>query len=99
MPEACFQHDVAGGVFPTDVAGAALLERQPGLGPVERLDLRFLIHAQHHHPLRRIEVKPDDLGDFLLEHRVVRYIETARQVRLQASLRPFGGKSIPRIAF
>lgn len=67
---------------------AALLERQPRLGPVERLDLRLLVDAEHHRPVRRIEVEADDLGDLLLEHRVVRHLETFCQVRLETGFRP-----------
>ena len=89
----------AGGVFPTRRLRPALLERQSRLGPVKRLNLRLLINAKHDSPLRRIEVKSDDIGDFLLEHRVVRHLEPARQVRLETGFCPFGGKSIPRIDF
>ena len=77
----------------------ALFEGKPWLGPVKCLNLRLLIDAKNDRSLWRIEVKPDDLGDLLLEHRVVRHLEPAHEVRLQASLRPFGGKSIPRIDF
>lgn len=65
-----------------------LLERQSRLGPVERLDLLLLINAKHDGPLGRIKVKPDDIGDLLLEHRVVRNLEPMRQVRLQPCFRP-----------
>jgi len=69
--------------------GAALLERQSGLGPIEGLDLRLLIDAEHDRPVRRIEVEPDDLGDLLLEHRVVRDLEALCQMGLQACVRPY----------
>jgi len=36
--------------------GAPLLQRQPGLGPVEGLDLRLLINTQNHRPIRWIKV-------------------------------------------
>ena len=48
-----------------------LLERQTRLCPIERLDLGLLIDAEHHGPIRRIEIEANDLGDLLLEHRVV----------------------------
>jgi len=38
--------------------GATLLQRQPGLGPVERLDLRLLVDAQHDRAAWRVEVEP-----------------------------------------
>ena len=46
--------------------GLARLERQAGLGPIERLDLALLVDRQHHSVARRREVEPDDvleLGD------------------------------------
>ncbi|ODM41368.1 hypothetical protein A9O63_06390 [Cereibacter johrii] len=65
----------------THVGRSALLQRQPRLGPVERLDLRFLVDAEHNRPVRRIEVEPHDLGDLLLEHRVVRDLEPLHDMR------------------
>ena len=56
-----------GGAVPDVVVGAPL--RQPGLhrqhrrGPVQRLDLGLLVHAQHDRVLRRGQVQPDDVGD------------------------------------
>jgi hypothetical protein len=66
--------------------GAALLERQPGLGPVECLNLRLLIHAQHDGPVRRVEIQPDDLGDLSLEHRIIRDLEPLRDMRFETEL-------------
>jgi hypothetical protein len=69
----------AGGVPLARRGCAPLLERQPGLGAVERLDLGFgrslgriafaasLVDAEHHCAVRRVEVEADDLGDLLLE--------------------------------
>ena len=37
-------------------AAAALLERQPWLGAVQRLDLALLIHTKHHRLLRRVQI-------------------------------------------
>jgi hypothetical protein len=42
--------------------------------------------------IRRIHVEPDDIGDFLLELWLVRYLEPAYQVRLQAG---FGLDALP----
>jgi hypothetical protein len=58
------------------------------LRPVERLDLRFLIDAQHDSSIRRVEVKPDDIGDLFLEHGVVRDLEAFRDMRLETRFRP-----------
>jgi len=93
------------------VAARPFLSRRPGwvrssawicvcarsLGPVAFAGA--LVDTQHQHPARRVEVKPHDCGDLLREHRIVRDIETARDMRLEAGLSPFGGKSIPRIDF
>ncbi len=38
---------------------------QAGLGPIQRLDLALLVHAQHDRFLRRIQVQPDHVGHFL----------------------------------
>lgn len=65
--------------------GAGPLERQPRLGQVERLDLGFLVDAEHHRAVRRIEVEPDNIGDFLVEKQVVRNLGPLREVRLRAS--------------
>ena len=42
-------------------AGAALLQRQSGLGAIERLDLAFLVDRKHQRLVRRVEVKPDNI--------------------------------------
>src|SRR5258707_8728785 len=39
-------------------AGAPFLDRQPGLGAVERLDLALLIDRKHDRMRRRIDVEP-----------------------------------------
>ena len=43
------------------VGGAPLLERQPRIGSVDRLNLKLLIDAGHDRTVRRIEVTADDL--------------------------------------
>jgi hypothetical protein len=52
-------------------SGAALLERQPGLGPVERLDLALFVDAEHDSVRRRIDVEPDDVAQLADEVGVV----------------------------
>lgn len=44
---------------------------QYGLGSVEGLDLGFLVDAQDHGMVGRIEVQPDDVTDFLDEKRII----------------------------
>jgi len=68
--------------------GPSLLERDAWLCAVERLDLALLVDAEHDRALRRIEVKPDNVSDFLLELRVIRNLEALDEVRLQAGLCP-----------
>ncbi len=67
--------------------GTALLERQSGLGPVGCLDLRLFVNAEHDRPVGRIEVKPDDIGDLLLELWVIRDFEPLCEMRFRASFR------------
>jgi len=75
------------------------LQRDARLGAVKRLKLRLLVSAQHHDPLRWTEVKPNDLGDLFLEHRIVRNLEPVGDTRLEICLCPFSRKSIPRIDY
>jgi len=67
---------------------ATLLEWQSWLGPVKRLNLRIFFNAQHDCPLRRVKVKPDNISDLLLGHRVVGNLEPACHVRLQPCFSP-----------
>jgi len=68
---------------------ASLLEGQPRLGPIQCLDLGLLVDAEHHGPIRRVEVEPDDVGDPILEQRDVRDLEPLHDVRLQTGIRPY----------
>jgi hypothetical protein len=63
--------------------GLPWAHRQQGLRPVERLDLRFLVDAQHHGAIRRIEVEPDDVPHFFDKQRIVRQLEGFAAMRLQ----------------
>jgi len=75
---------------------ASLLQGKARLRAIRRLDLALLIvlkarlrhDAKNQRPIRRVHVEPDDIGHFLLEPRVVRYLEAAHKVRLQAGLGP-----------
>ena len=66
----------------------ALLERQPRLRPVERLDLRLLVDREHDGVGRRVDVQPDDGAQLGGEARVVGELEGAHPVRLQAVRAP-----------
>jgi hypothetical protein len=78
----------AGGAVPAVVVGPALgltwLEGQRGLGPVNRLDLGLLVHAQDQGVCRRIEVQAHDVDDLGLELGVGGVLERPGLVGLQA---------------
>lgn len=58
--------------------GAALFQRQAGLGAVGRLDLALLVDGEHQRLVRRVEIepgpraRPGDVGDLVDEMPVVR---------------------------
>ena len=62
---------------------APRLDRQSGLGAVERLDLALLVDRQHHRMGRRIDIEPDDVGQLGGKLGVARALEGAQSVRLQ----------------
>ena len=57
--------------MPLVVMGAPLNlprpHRQQRLGTIQRLDLRFLIDAEHQRPIRRVEIETDDVAHLLEE--------------------------------
>ena len=57
---------------------------QHRLGPIQSLDLGFLIDAQHHRVVGRIEVESHDVPDFLDKEGVGGQFERLSQVRLDA---------------
>ncbi len=72
------REQIDGAVAPVVVrhrAASARLERQRRLSPVERLDLRLLIEGEHHRPLGRIKVEPDEINQLGFEVRIVRQLE------------------------
>ena len=68
-------------------AGAALFQRQPRLGAVERLDLALLVDRQHDGVRGRIDVEPDDVAQLVDELWVVGELELAHAMRLQSHAR------------
>jgi len=68
-------------------AGAAAFHRQPRLRALQRLNLAFLVHAEDQRLLRRIDIQPDDVREFLDKAGVGRELEGPEPVRLQ-SVRP-----------
>jgi hypothetical protein len=71
-----------------DGGGATRLKRQARLRAVEGLDLTLFVDAQHQRVLGWVHVKPDDVGDFLLELRIVGYLEGLHEMRLEPGLAP-----------
>ena len=67
-------------------SGAAFLRRQARVGPVECLNLAFLVDGQHKRPLRRVEVEADDVLDLNGEVGIGRNLETFDEMRLEIVL-------------
>jgi len=65
-------------------SAAAGLQRQSRLGTVERLDLRFLVDAEHHRMRRRSDIEADNIPELGHKIGVARQLELAHPVRLQA---------------
>ena len=59
------------------------LDRQSGLGAVERLDLALLVNRQHHGVGRRINIEPDDIRQLGGKARIARALEGPQPMRLQ----------------
>jgi len=68
-------------------AGAARLERQTGLGAVEGLDLACLVDREDDGMSRRIDVKTNDVLEFVGKLGVVRQFERADTVRRAEGVR------------
>jgi hypothetical protein len=62
---------------------APLLERQSGLGSVERLDLALFVDAEHDRVRRRINIEPDDVAQLVDERRIFRQLELPDAMRLE----------------
>lgn len=52
-------------------AGPARLERQRRLSPIQRLARRLLVEAEHHRPLRRIQIEANDIDELVFEAGIV----------------------------
>ena len=59
-----------------------------GLGPIQGLDLRLLVHAQHQRPLWGIEIEAHHVPHLLDEEGIGRQLEGLGAVRLQAERPP-----------
>ncbi|SDZ20394.1 hypothetical protein SAMN05660209_05019 [Geodermatophilus africanus] len=63
-------------------------DRQHRRGPLQGLQLRLFIHAEHHRLLRRMQVEPDDVTDLALQLRVGGELERLRPPGLHAEAVP-----------
>ena len=81
-----------GGAVADVVMGGLLRQagshRQDRRGPVQGLDLRLLVDAQHDRVLGRVQVEPDDVADLRLQLRVGGELERLPPPRLQPPLAP-----------
>src|SRR5271157_231819 len=67
---------------------AALFQRQTRLRSIQRLNLTFLVHAEHQCLLRRIEIKTHHVGQFLQKPRITRQFERLDSMRLKTMTLP-----------
>jgi hypothetical protein len=68
--------------------GLAGAHRQQRLTAVQRLNLGFLVHAQHQRPIRRMEVQTHDVAHLFNEQRILGELEALDPVRLQPKSPP-----------
>ena len=68
--------------------GGPWQQRQHRSGPVQRLHLGLLIHAQHQGGLGWVEVQPDDVADLVDELRIGRELERLGEMRLEPERPP-----------
>ena len=68
---------------------APLLHRQAGLRPVQRLNLALLVHAQHHRLVRRIQVHPHHVRQFLDKPLVLGQLECIDPMGLKTVRVPY----------
>ena len=69
-------------------SAAAFFQRKTRLGPVESLDLAFLVHTQDQRPVRGIQIQAHDIAQFLEKAFISTEFESFDQMRLQVVLPP-----------
>ena len=65
-------------------SAASFLHGQPWLGPLQGLNLALLVHAKDDGLVRRVEVQPHDVGEFLREANILRELEPFGPLGLQS---------------
>jgi len=68
--------------------GNALAQRQDRLGPVQGLDLRFLVDTDHHRAGGRVQVEPDHVAQLGLQLRIGGELERLDPVGLDVPFAP-----------
>jgi len=68
--------------------GQARSHRQEWRGAIERLNLALLVHAEHQRAIRRMQVQPDDIADFVDQQRIFRELERFGAMRVQRERLP-----------
>src|SRR6266542_981768 len=63
-------------------------DRQDWPGPIQRLNLRLVIDAEHQSLFRRIQIEPHDVGHLAVKVRVRAELEGFHPMRLQSMLLP-----------
>jgi hypothetical protein len=69
-------------------SGATFLQRQSGLGAVERLNLALFVDRQDDGVCGRIDMEPDDIAQFVDEARVVGGSLDSLNWRIRCGCRP-----------
>ena len=64
-------------------SASAALDGEPGRGPVERLDLTFLVDAQHQGFVWRIQIESHDIGHLFQEVLLAAELEGFNYVRFE----------------
>jgi hypothetical protein len=64
------------------------LQRQDGLGTIQRLNLGFLVNTENHRTVRRIQVETHDVPHLLHQERIRRKLEALATVRPQPKCPP-----------
>ena len=75
-------------VIVTAALGLSGPHRQQRLRPIQRLNLRFLIDAQHQCAVRRIHVQSNDVANLINEQRIFGKFERLAAMRLQGERSP-----------
>ena len=83
------------GSVPNIVVGhrstTTLFNRKPRLSSIQGLDLGFFVYAQNQRFIRRIEIQPNHIREFLNKLLVARQLEIADSMRLQTVAIPDPG--------